>query len=50
MQKPVYVRVVGMIVAALIWEQKPVYDLGVATVHAGTDSEETADDKVSGTR
>ena len=49
-QKPVCVRVVGMIVAALIREQKRAYGLGVATVHAGTDAEETAGDRVTGTR
>ena len=49
-QKLDYDRVVGMIVAALIREQKRAYGLGVATIHAGTDVEETTGDKVSGTR
>ena len=48
MQKPVCDRVVGMIVAALIREQKCAYGLGVATVHAGTNAEESAGDRVSG--
>ena len=50
MQKPVCDRVVGMIVAALIREQKRTYGKGVATVHAGTDAEEMAGDKVSSMR
>ena len=50
MQKPECDRVVGMIVAALIREQEHAYGLGVATVHAGTDAEETAGDRVTGTR
>ena len=50
MQKPVCDRVVGMIVAALIREQKRVYGKGMATVHAGTDAEEIVGDKVYGMR
>ena len=40
-------RVVGMIAAALIREQEHAYGKGVATVHAGTDAEDTAGDEVS---
>ena len=47
MQKPVCVRVVGMIAAALIREQEHAYDPGVATVHACTDAEETAGELVT---
>ena len=36
-----------MIVAAQIREQERAYDLGVATVHAGTDAEETAGEQVT---
>ena len=43
-------RVVGTIAAALIREQERAYGKGVATVHAGTDAEETAADEVSGMR
>ena len=46
-QKPVCVRVVGMIAAALIREQERAYDPGMATVHACTDPEETAGEQVT---
>ena len=43
-------RVVGMIAAALIWEQERAYGKGMATGQAGTDVEETAGDGVYGVR
>ena len=46
-QKPVCVRVVGMIAAALIREQERAYDLGMATIHTSTDAEETAGEQVT---
>ena len=50
MQLPDCDKVVGMIAAALIKEQERAYSKGVATVHAGTDAEETAGDEVSDMR
>ena len=50
MELPDCDKVVGMIAAALIREQERAYGKGVATVHAGTDVEETAGDEVSGMR
>ena len=46
-QKAVYDRVVGMIVAALIREHENAYDASMATVHACTDAEETAGEQVT---
>ena len=43
-------KVVGMIALAPIWEQERAHGKGVATVHAGTDAEETAGDEASGRR
>ena len=39
-----------MIAAALIREQARAYGKGMATGHAGTDAEETAEDEASGRR